>query len=116
LRPKSMPLTLRPNADSAPARRKTDHLVMSGKMRVGRIYKRESASSSKAQWLWAINGVQHAPEVMRLAGMTASLEEAKAELQENWEKWLVWANLQEISDPTPLRPPAEPPSSPDSST
>jgi len=111
-----MPLTLRPNVDSAPERRKTDHLVMSGQMRVGRIYKRESASSTKTQWLWAINGVQPAPEVMRLAGMTASLEEAQAELQENWEKWLTWANLQEMSEPTPPQVPASPPPRADSST
>jgi hypothetical protein len=93
-----MPLTLRPNPESAPARRTTDHLVLSGKMHVGRIYKRESGSSEKNQWLWAINGVQHAPNIMRLAGMTASLEEAKAELQENWEKWPAWANLKDIGD------------------
>jgi hypothetical protein len=47
----------------------------------------------------AINGVQQAgSDVMRIAGMTASFEEAEAELKENWAKWLAWAKLQEISD------------------
>jgi hypothetical protein len=47
----------------------------------------------------AINGVQQtAPNVMRLAGVTASFEEAEAELRENWAKWLAWAKLQEISE------------------
>jgi hypothetical protein len=46
-----------------------------------------------------INGVhQTPPDVMRLAGVTDSFEEAQAELKENWAKWLAWARLQEISD------------------
>jgi hypothetical protein len=32
---------------------------------------------------------------MRVAGIATSFDQAKAELQENWEKWLAWANLQE---------------------
>ena|SRR6266852_1368631 len=111
-----MPLKLRPNTESAPTRQGTDHHVMSGELCVGRIYKREAASNPTSQWLWAINGVQHAgPKVMRLAGMTASLDQAKAELKENWDKWLVWAKLQEISDHTPPAPLAEPPHTPVSS-
>ena len=73
---------------------------MSGKMLVGRIYKRAHASNSKRQWLWGINGV-HAPDVMVVAGTAASFEEAQAELQQNWEKWLAWANLREISSVEP---------------
>jgi hypothetical protein len=93
-----MPLTSLLNPDSAPERRMADHLVMSGQLHVGRIYRRESASSSESQWLWAINGVQPVdPGVMRLAGMTASLDQAQAELKENWDKWLAWAKLQEIT-------------------
>jgi hypothetical protein len=93
-----MPLTFIPNPDSEPAQRHTDQLVMCGKLPVGRIYKREPASG--VQWLWTINGVQRAgPDVMRVSGMTASLDQARAELKENWEKWLAWANLQEVSGP-----------------
>ena len=89
-----MPLTLRPNITSAS--RHFDHLVMSGELCVGRIYKRELANSPETQWLWAINGVQPAgSDVMRLAGMSTSLDEAQAQLTENWRKWLAWANLQE---------------------
>ena len=47
-----MPLTLRPNITSAS--RHFDHLVMSGELCVGRIYKREPANSPETQWLWAI--------------------------------------------------------------
>ena len=94
-----MPLTLRSNPDTAPERRQSDHLVMSGELQVGRIYKRESTVNADSQWLWAINGVQRAgPEVMRVAGLTATLETAQAELTENWQKWLAWAHLQETND------------------
>jgi hypothetical protein len=113
-----MPLTLRPNTDSASARLRTDHHVMSGELRVGRIYKRES-SKPDLQWLWAINGVQlTGSEVMRIADTTATFEEAEAQLKENWEKWLAWAKLQEISDatPPPALPRGAPPATPGSST
>ena len=90
-----MPLALHPNPASAPARRKTDHLVMNGQLEVGRIYRRDTPDKSDSQWLWAINGVPRAaPGVMRVAGIAPSFEQAKAELQDNWEKWLAWANLQ----------------------
>jgi len=41
---------------------------------------------------------------MRVAGIATSLDQAKAELQENWEKWLAWANLREVGDATSLQP------------
>jgi hypothetical protein len=112
------PLTLRPNIDSASAELRTDHYVMSGELRVGRIYKRE-ASKPELRWLWAINGVQlTGPEVMRVAGTTATFEEAEAQLKENWDKWLAWAKLQEISGatPHPAPPRGAPPATPGSST
>jgi uncharacterized membrane protein len=91
-----MPLELHPNPNSAPARRKTDHIVMNGRLEVGRIYKRDSLLED-SQWLWAINGVQRAaPDVMRVAGVSPSLDQAKADLQENWHKWLAWAHLRDV--------------------
>jgi len=32
-------------------------------------------------------------------GCAATLEQAKAELQANWRKWLVWARLEEPTVP-----------------
>src|SRR6267378_3107904 len=74
-----MPLALHPNPASAPARRKTDHLVMNGQLEVGRIYKRDTPNKSDSQWLWAINGVP-----------------------------LAAANLQEIGGSVPLQPASTP--------
>jgi hypothetical protein len=107
-----MPLALHPNPASAPARRKTDHLVMSGQLEVGRIYKRETPDKS-SQWLWAINGLPRATAgIMRVAGIAPSLEQAEAELQENWAKWLAWANLQESSADIGRSVPLQPASAP----
>jgi hypothetical protein len=93
-----MPLTLIGNARESTAQQQeiTDYHVVSGGLRVGRVYKRASAMRSEPQWLWDINGVHAAPGVMRLAGTTTTLEQAQAELQANWEKWLAWAKLQQI--------------------
>jgi hypothetical protein len=82
---------------------------MSGGLEVGRLYKRASVRDD-AQWVWAINGVIAAPDVMRSAGMAASFEEAQAQMNENWQKWLAWAKLQESGDSIHLAPahPQEP--------
>jgi hypothetical protein len=109
-----MPLTVIRNIETP--REGFDKHVMSGGLRVGRIYKREAAAKPELQFLWAINGVFGGPDGMRVAGMAATFDQAQAELKENWEKWLAWAKLQEIGAPTPPQPPAAPPDSPDSST
>ena len=103
-----MPLALHPNPASAPEGPNTDHLVMNGQLAVGRIYKRDTPDKSDSQWLWAINGVWAEPAIMRFAGIAPSFEQAKAELQENWEKWLAWANLQDIGGAVALQPAAAP--------
>jgi hypothetical protein len=66
---------------------------MSGELRLGRIYQRIGPTRPEAQWIWAINGVYGGPHDMRRAGMTATFEQAHAELSGNWDKWLAWAGL-----------------------
>jgi hypothetical protein len=98
-----MALTYHQNRDSTPARGAADHLVMNGGLNVGHIYQSAPSSGAAAQWLWSINGVKLAgPQVMCVAGMTASLDQAKAAMNENWEKWLAWAAQREITFPNPL--------------
>jgi hypothetical protein len=65
--------------------RRDDYLIMSGDVRVGRIYKRPAAYRG-LEWLWAINRPYAERLALQLAGQTASLEQAKCELTENWEK------------------------------
>jgi hypothetical protein len=109
-----MPLVLKRNFQALDD--SSDDHVMSGELRVGRIYKRVTAGRPELQFLWAINGVYGGPDGMRVAGMTATLDQAQAELQENWEKWLAWASLQEISGTPPPQSPGEPRPAADSST
>jgi hypothetical protein len=109
-----MSLTLLPDAESPPSRRNTDRQVMSGELRLGRIYQRAGSTRSDAQWMWAINGVHGGPHDMRRAGMTATFEQAHAELSGNWDKWLAWAGLREdgsASVPSPAIASAAPPAS-----
>jgi hypothetical protein len=88
-----MSLALQPSPDAA-----DDYAVMHGELRVGRIYKRKMALRAEAQWLWALNGVPEGPDGYPITGLTATLEEARAALQERWEKWLEWTKLSEAGE------------------
>jgi hypothetical protein len=72
---------------------------MSGKMHVGNIFRQEPTSATTLHWFWTINGVQRTSgDVMQVAGRTASLDEAKAAIADNWQKWLAWANLRDAAE------------------
>jgi hypothetical protein len=53
----------------------------------------------EARWYWTIYGVHAGPGVMKLQGRAPSLEDAKAALRVNWNKWLAWAQLAETPGP-----------------
>ena len=92
-----MALILQRNSEVPPARHNIapDYRVTHGSLKVGRIYKRESAMLSGTQWLWAISGVYGGPDTMRRSGMTETLDQAEATLKENWDQWMAWADLSE---------------------
>jgi hypothetical protein len=48
------------------------------------------------QWFWAITGIFGTTPDMRMDGHAPTLESTKAQLGENWRKWLAWAKLTEI--------------------
>jgi hypothetical protein len=104
-----MPLVLMRNFEAP--QDTTDYYLTSGDLRVGRIYERHGMHG--LEFLWALNGVFGGPHEMRVAGMAATFDQAQAALQENWEKWLAWAKLQELSGPAPqsLDEPPQPPDS-----
>jgi hypothetical protein len=81
---------LRPQKRVTPA----DYAVMSQELVVGRIYEDRTAPED-SRWFWAINGV-HAPRIVTTSGRVATPEIAKAQLADNWRKWLARAALQEI--------------------
>ncbi len=88
-------LTLRPTdlSTAATHQPRPDWTVMSGGLRVGRIYEIDGPNDSAYRWYWALNGVHAGPDVMQITGMAPTFEEAKAAFGENWEKWKTWAKL-----------------------
>ena len=84
-----MPLVIRPNPLSP-----NDRQVMHGEWQVGEIDTRPSPITGGTRCIWALNGVPAAtPSTIRLAGATATLDEAEAALRASWEQWLAWAGL-----------------------
>jgi hypothetical protein len=73
-----------------------DYEVRSGGLTVGRIYLDRASVQPHLAWYWAINGVHAGPGIMQLQDRAASLEDAKAALRENWQRWLAWAKLAEL--------------------
>ena len=91
-----MTLTLRPTGLAAPVDGDhKDFIVMSGEFVLGRIYE-ECGVRPELRWYWAINGVHAGPTVMRKDGRARSLEGAKAQFADSWQKWLAWAGLKEV--------------------
>ena len=92
-----MTLTLRPTGLAAPVDGDhKDFIIMSGEFVLGRIYE-ECGARPELRWYWAINGVHAGPTVMRKDGRARSLEGAKAQFADNWQKWLAWAGLKSKS-------------------
>jgi hypothetical protein len=90
-----MTLTMRKTGLESPAYSDdTDYTVYSGKWAVGRIYE-DRSSRQEIRWYWTLFGPHAGPDVMRKDGREATLHDAKARLQEHWEKWLEWAALSE---------------------
>ena len=89
-----MPLVIRPNPLSP-----NDLYVIHGDWQVGEIDARSSPLTGDAGWIWALNGAPAAtPHRIRLAGGTATLDEAEAALRESWEQWLAWAGLSDVKN------------------
>jgi len=60
---------------------------------IGRIFK--DRTRPELRWFWSITmiGVRHAG--IQTDGHSPTLEQAQAELQTNWRKWLVSAKLEQ---------------------
>jgi hypothetical protein len=51
-------------------------------------------------WFWSLHGIFGKPD-MRTDGHAATLDEAKAQFESIWRRWLAWAKLRE--EPRPRR-------------
>jgi hypothetical protein len=89
-----MALQFRPNVTGSA----DEYQVLHGNWQIGQIIKRISALDPKRQWLWALNGVPDGPDNMSRTGFSESLDAAKAEFTDCWERWLGWAGFAQVSD------------------
>ena len=96
-----MPLNFRPTGPAFPHEEgPKDCTAFSGDWAVGFIYCEagESGHEGPRTWAWSLHGIFGKPIDMRGHGTARTLEDAKAYLEENWQRWLRWANLKEIAD------------------
>jgi hypothetical protein len=63
---------------------------------MGRIYE-ERGAREDLRWFWSFYGILGKPPGMRTDGRAPTLEEAKAQFEANWRRWLAWAKLDEVT-------------------
>jgi hypothetical protein len=90
-----MPLTMRPTGLASPGDKdRQDVTVYCGEWAVGRIYEQRGGPDSM-RWFWSLYGMLGKPVDMRTNGHAPTLDEAKAQLESIWRRWLAWAKLRE---------------------
>ena len=79
---------------------KLEYDVMHGEWQVGRIW-----YTPETRWCWTFGGIAGGPDDLLRAGVGATLPEARAELDDQWAKWLAYAKLEpsESSNAPPRR-------------
>jgi hypothetical protein len=86
-----MPLIFRPFANSS----QDDFDIVSGGLVIGTLV--QEGVGREQRWRWSVYGIiAPATANMRLSGHAADLEQAKAAIADNWQKWLALAKLKEI--------------------
>ena len=79
-----MALTLRPTGLESPGYNDLkDYTVFSGRWGIGRIYE-ERGARPDLRWYWTLYGPHAGLDIIRRDGRASTLEEAKAQLAENW--------------------------------
>ena len=71
-----------------------DFTIYSGGWAMGRIYEQRGGPDSM-RWFWSLHGIFGKPADMRADGHAATLDEAKAQFESIWRRWLAWAKLRE---------------------
>ena len=90
-----MSLTVRKTGSASLAYQQwADYTVYDNGRAIGRIYE-DRATRPALRWFWSITMIGARHTGIRTDGCTPTLEQAKAELQANWRKWLVSAQLAE---------------------
>jgi hypothetical protein len=87
-----MPLTMRPTDLGAGIDKdRPDYTVYCGGWAIGRIYQTRGGPDH-LRWFWSLT----VDPPMARADRVATLEEAKAQFQKNWDAWKAWAKSEEI--------------------
>ena len=60
----------------------------------GRIYEQRGGPESM-RFFWSLYGIFGKPADMRTDGYAPTLNEAKAQFETAWHRWLAWAKLSE---------------------
>jgi hypothetical protein len=71
---------------------KQEYEVAHGQLRVGLL----SYAPSESRWCWTIDGIAGGPDDLLRAGVGATLPAARAQMDEQWARWLAYAKLEPI--------------------
>ena len=71
-----------------------DFTIYSGDWAMGRIYE-QRGGPDHMRLCWSLYGIFGKPADMRTDGHAATLDEAKAQFETAWHRWLAWAKLSE---------------------
>lgn len=75
-----------------------DYYVYAGEQRVGRIYQTHFTGAAD-QWWWGVNGLTVDVTVGAvMQGYATGLDNAKRQLREAFDQWLVWARAMPVAD------------------
>ena len=89
----AMHLSMRKTGLSSPAYADWDYVVCEGGREIARIYE-DRHVRPELRWYWSLT-VLGAGHTGTASVRVPTLEQAKAQLQTNFKKWLVWAKLEE---------------------
>ena len=92
-----MPLTMRPTGGHSPVYAdRQDWTIFDAGKPVGRIYEDATAGTpAELRWFWSVIVYVDPRAGVRTSGKVAALDEAKAEFEAAWRRWLDGAKLSE---------------------
>ena len=94
-----MPLTMRPTGLKSPVDvHRQDYTIYSGEWAMGRIYE-QRGGPEHMRWFWSLYGVVGKPPKVQTNDHAPTLDEAKAQFEAAWKRWLDWAKLREEQMP-----------------
>ena len=88
-----MRLSLRHTGLAPPDPNPKDYVIIDAGREIGRLYEDRSALP-ELRWYWSIIVIGAHQAGIRTNGRAATIEEAKAQFEINYRKWLVWARLE----------------------